>query len=380
MIRVRWAALLAALTLLAACGGGGGTETGGEGTPAAGEAGTGGEGLRVALLTPGTENNRSWANAWWDGIQPAVEELGGEAQFVGPLDTPEQYVQQGSAFASQGFDFLIFANGGMRDAAIQVAEQFPDVLVCQTPYHPADEAELAELPENMCVVDMEQQDATFLAGLLAGLVTETGQVASVNGFPFPALTRQPESFSLGARCVNPDVQFNQQYIESWDDTGLAKAAAQQLIAGGADVILAATDQAFLGVVEAAREADSQVWVIPSYFDTYEEAPEVILTSAIHGLTEIGEELVQMADAGEIEGQSFINFDVTNTDTIQTAPLYDHEQELGPEIVERFNTLVEAARAGDIEIPDETVGDTPIGTEGAAESVDPASLGCEEVAR
>lgn len=374
MVRVRWAALLAALTLLAACGGGSsGNETGGGGeTPAA----EGGEGIRVALLTPGTENNRSWANAWWDGIEPAVEELGGEAQFVGPLDTPEQYVQQGSAFASQGFDFLMFANGGMRDAAIQVAEQFPDVLVCQFPYHPADDAELEELPENMCVVDMEQQDATFLAGMLAGLVTETGQVASVNGFPFPALTRQPESFSLGARCVNPDVTFNQQYIESWDDTGLAKAAAQQLIAGGADVILAATDQAFLGVVEAAREADNQVWVIPSYFDTYEEAPEVILTSAIHGLTEIGGELVQQAAAGEIEGQSFLNFDVTTTETIQTAPLYDHESELGEDVVAQFEGLVEAARAGDIEIPDETVGDAPIGTEGAAEEIDPASLGCE----
>lgn len=381
--RSPWAlvAVTVALLLGACAGGGGGTASNGPQTASdASDAdgaggGGGGEPYRVALLSPGTQNNGSWANAWWNGAEQAMEELDVEVEFVGPLDNPDQYLQQGSAFASQGFDFVIFANGAMRDPAIQVAQQFPDALVCQAPYHPPSDEDLAALPENMCVVDVEQQDATFLAGILAGLVSQTGHVASVNGFAFPALTRQPESFSLGARCVDADVEFSQQYIQSWDDTGIAKAAAQQMIAAGADVILAATDQAYLGVVEAAREAPNQVWVVPSYFDTHEEAPDVILTSAIHGLEQVSLDLIGRAVDGGIEPASFIDYDVTNTETIQTAPLYDNADVVGQDAVTRFEELAEATRQGEITVPDETIGETPIGTEGSAADIDPASLGC-----
>lgn len=343
-----------------------------EGEPTAGA----GDGYRVALLSPGTSNNGSWGNAWFDGATAAADELGAEVEFVGPLDNPDQYLQQGSAFASEGYDLLIFANGAMRDPAIQVATRFPDVQVCQSPYHPPAEGDLADLPPNMCVVDVEQQDATFLAGMLAGLVTETNHVGSINGFAFPALTRQPESFSLGARCVAPDVEFSQTYINSWDDTALAKAAAQQLIAQGADVLLAATDQAVLGLYEAAREADHQVWVVPSYFDSNDQAPEVVLTSALHGLQEVSQRLITSAVNGEIEPSSFIDFSVTNTPSIGVAPLYENEEQIGADVVDQFETLVEQTRSGDITIPDETVGETPIGTEGAAEGIDPSTLGCE----
>jgi basic membrane protein A len=332
----------------------------------------------VALLAPGTKNNKSWANAWWNGAQRAADDLGLTVEFVGPLDNPDQYLQQGTAFASQGFDLVIMANGAMHDPAVQVATQFPDVQVCQAPYHPADESELQDVPENVCFVDAEQQDSTFLAGMLAGLVTKTNRVASVNGFAFPALTRQPEAFSLGARCVNDGVEFAQRYINSWDDPALAKAAASSLIAGGADVILGATDQAVLGIYEAAREADSQVWVIPSYFDDYESAPEVVLTSALHGLQEVSRRLITSAARGEIEPRSFTDFNVENTPSIDIAPLYANEQKVGQAALDDFQRYVEQTRSGEIEIPDETVGATPIGTEGAAEKIDPASLNCEPV--
>ena len=103
-------------------------------------------------------------------------------------------------------------------------------------------------------IDIAQHNANFLAGALAAMVTESGHIASLNGFAFPGLTRQPEAFNLGARCVNPDITFTQQYIETWTDTGIAKSAAQAEIAGGADVVLAATDSAVFGIIEAAAEA------------------------------------------------------------------------------------------------------------------------------
>jgi basic membrane lipoprotein Med (substrate-binding protein (PBP1-ABC) superfamily) len=206
-------------------------------------------------------------------------------------------------------------------------------------------------------------------------VTETGHIASLNGLAFPGLTRQPEAFVLGARCVDPDITFTQQYIQTWTDTGIAKAAAQSEIAGGADIILAATDSAVFGVIEAADEASSQVWVIPSYYESQSLDPDNILTSAIHGLTFTSQSIIEAAANGEIGAAEFFEFDATNNPEIN-APLYDNIRDLlSDEDLATYEGIVESVRSGAITIPDETSGDNPIGAEGSGSAIDPASIGC-----
>ena len=332
-----------------------------------------GEPYRVALIYPGTADDLSWSNAWFDGAEAAMANNPNiEVESVELLNDPAAVVQQGSAFASQGFNLILIAHGAMVEPAITLAQQFPDVLICLAPYHPAEGEEQAD---NLCWVDPAQHNANFLAGALSALVSETGHIASLNGFAFPGLTRQPEAFVLGARCVDPDITFSQQYIQTWTDTGIAKAAAQSEIAGGADIILAATDSAVFGVIEAADEASSQVWVIPSYYESQSLDPDNILTSAIHGLTFTSQSIIEAAANGEIGAAEFFEFDATNNPEID-APLYDNIRDLlSEEDLATYEGIVENVRSGAITIPDETAGDNPIGAEGSGSAIDPASIGC-----
>ena len=301
------ALLTALLMVLAACGDGDGdaADDGGDDpadTTAAPADDGDAEPYRVALIYPGTADDLSWSNAWFDGAEIAMANNPNiEVESVESLDDPDAVTQQGSAFAGQGFDFIMIAHGAMTGSAITIAEQFPDVQVCLAPHNPSEATETGppNQPSNLCWVDPAQHNANFLAGALAALVSETGKIASLNGFAFPGLTRQPEAFVLGARCVNPEIDFSQQYIETWTDTAIAKSAAQSEIAGGADVILSATDSAVFGILEAAEEADSQVWVVPSYYESQSLGPDVVLTSAIHGLTFTSTSIIEMAAAGEI---------------------------------------------------------------------------------
>jgi basic membrane protein A len=331
------------------------------------------EPYRVALIYPGTADDLSWSNAWFDGAEAAMASNPNiEVESVELLNDPAAVVQQGSAFASQGFDLILIAHGAMVEPAITLAEQFPDVLVCLAPYHPAEGEAQAD---NLCWIDPAQHNANFLAGALSALVTETGHIASLNGFAFPGLTRQPEAFVLGARCVDPDITFSQQYIQTWTDTGIAKSAAQSEIAGGADVILSATDSAVFGIIEAAKEASSQVWVIPSYYESQSLDPEHVLTSAIHGLTFTSQTIIEAAANGEIGAAEFFEFDATNNPEIN-APLYDNVSELlSDEDLATYEGVVEKVRSGAITIPDETAGENPIGAEGSGSAIDPASIGC-----
>jgi basic membrane protein A len=191
----------------------------------------------VALLATGAVNNRSWANAWADGAEKARDELGIQLELVGNADAPDQYVSQGSAFAAQGYDLLIFAHGAMHEPAVRVAKQFPDVEIVQVYQHASPEEAKKQDPPNLGHVDPEQAQVTFLAGILAGLMTKTNTIGTVYGFPFPALTRQPESFELGARCVNPDIKALQRRSDSFTDAAAARAAASTLIDQKADFLL-----------------------------------------------------------------------------------------------------------------------------------------------
>jgi basic membrane protein A len=373
---------LALLLVLAACAGSGttatteaeptGTTTATTGAPAttAGPATTAAaEPFRVALIYPGTAEDLSWSNAWYDGAQAAVAANPTiELETVDLINDVDAAVAQGAAFATEGYDFIFIVHGGLVDAAIQLAEQFPDTLVCLAPHQPESTDGQAA---NLCWVEIDQHHANFFTGVIAGLATKTNQIAAVNGFEFPALTRQPETFYLGARCVNPDITFSQEYINSWVDTGLAKAATQALIAGGADIVMGATDSAVLGVIEGAAEAGA--WAIPSYFDSYEIAPETVLTTAVHGLQFAGQDVIERAFRGELE--PLITYDAVNNPGLSAAPLYANESALTADQLAIFQGIEQQVRDGQIVIPDETTGDITVGSVGAGGEIDPASIGC-----
>lgn len=375
-------AVLAAAALVAAACGGDDDETGGSGDEPDGAAAAPEptaapepppEPYRVALLIPGTSDDASWSNAWADGAA-AADAANDDVivEIVEALPEVDDFIQQGGAFAGDGYDLILMADGRMVDAARTVAEQFPETVVCQIPHQPES---TDGNPDNLCYVDVAQHHANFFTGAIAALVSDTGRVASINGFAFPGLTRQPETFHLGARCVNPGIEFSQQYINTWTDTAAAKAAAQAEIAAGADVIMAATDQAVLGVISAAQEAEGTVWVIPSYYDSFEVAPDVVLTSAVHGLQDVAAALIDQGLNGRIPTAAFIDFTAQNTAGISAAPLYDNAGALDAEGRAAFDDLEDKVRSGDIMIPDETAGDNPVGVEGAGGEIDLAAIGC-----
>jgi basic membrane protein A len=332
---------------------------------------------QVAVLFPGTSNDGSWGQAWSTGADAAAKKYGAKVTLVGNLNTPDQYLSQASAFASKGYNLVIIANGGVGNADLQAAKQFPKTKFVQAPFQfvNAAAAQKRGEPANLGHIDAEQQQGAFLAGVLAGLITKTNKVASVNGYAFPALTRQPEAFSLGARCVNSKVTFSQKYINSWDDTALAKAAAQAFISNGADVLFSATDQAAQGMFQAAEAAPRPTYVIPSYFDSHSQAPKVVLTSVLYNLQGVAEDLIGLGDKGKIGDHFTKDYTYKNIGVGKLAPFYNLASAVSPSAKAQLAAVTQKVLSGKIRIPDETLGSPTIGTENSAAKIDVKSLGC-----
>lgn len=317
----------------------------------------------VALLSPGSSSDGSWSEATYDGVEAAVTELGvtdlGHAEN---LLTPDEYTQQGTAYAKEGASLVLMANGSVPQSVTKVATDYPDTIVCGA----AMEIPAAEMPPNSCTYDPEQQEGAFTAGYLAALTSTSGKLGVVAGFAFPALTRQVEGFTLGARYANPDIEVEQVYINSWTDVAAAKAAAQAQYANGVDIIFSATDSATQGIFAAAQSGDGR-YVIASYFDSNAQAPDVVLTSVLYNLEGVTKEMIRRGTAGEIKPESYsfgLDFGVG-----ELAPFYELEDVVPDEAKTKLEALVADIEAGTVKVPDETV----LGAKGSGATYDLAKL-------
>jgi basic membrane protein A and related proteins len=258
-------------------GGTGGEEAEGEEEAEAEGGGGKQEGFKVGVLTPGTENDGSWGEAVSEGANEAGEKYGAEVTIAANLEEPSQYQQQGLALAQQGYNVIINANAAMGAVTEELAEKFPEVKFGQVAVG------LEGPPENVATNTPQLPVATFQAGVLAALMSESGTLGAIGGYEFPALTSEMEGFALGARYVNPKIKILRTYINTWTDAGKAKAAAQAQESQGADIIFSATDQATQGMYQLAESGGKLKYVIPQYLDKSEQAPNVVLTSAVYNL-------------------------------------------------------------------------------------------------
>ena len=340
--------------------------------------------LQVALIDPGTQNDGSWGQAWAEGAKLAAKKYGVKLSIVGNVNTPDQYIAQGSGFGSKGYDLVIMANGILYDATQKLAEQFPKTYWVMSPVDFVDRAgAAAKFRPNSGVVDPEQQDGAFRAGVLAGLITKTNTIASVNGYAFPALTRQPEAFVIGARCVNSKIKFEQKYINSWNDVAIAKAAAQAFIGDGADVLFGATNQAAQGMYEAAKGASQPTYVIASYYDSHKQAPSVVLTSVLYNLQGVAFDLIKRLATKQLPQRFFKSYTFANLGVGKLAPFYNLASAVPASAKAALAAIDKRIISGQIRIPDETrgidgKGKNAIGAPNSAAKVNVRSIGCKPV--
>jgi basic membrane protein A and related proteins len=359
----------AVAAVIAGCGSSGNNTTSGTATGAA-------KNFKVAVLSTGATNNRSWANSWADGAAKAAKDLGATVTMVGNVETPDQYTSQGASYAAKGYNLIIFAHGAMNDPAVKLAKQFPNVKFVQAPFEFASAKEQQAQPANLGHVDFKQEQGSFLAGAMAGLVTKTNKVGAVYAFPFPALTRQPEAFSLGARCTNPKVTFTQKATSSFTDAALARAAASSLYDGGVDVVLSAVDQAVQGVIAAANNSSTKpAYVVAQYRDQHDLGRNVVLTSVVYNINGVAEDIIKSGLDKKIGAHYYKSYNLGNFNIGTLAPLQNLSSALTPQDKQIMATVTKAVKDGTIKVPDAVTGNTPIGKPGAAEKIDPTSIGC-----
>lgn len=246
--------LLAGLLVLAAC-------TRAPATPV---------GLRVGLITPGSVTDAAWNSGAYHGLGQIHDSLGVPVSHV-EARTPASQEEALRAYAAQGYG-LVFAHGyEFQDAAERVSAEYPRTIFIVTSG--------ARTRYRVAPLIFRLEEASYLAGMVAGRLTRSNVIGFVGGVELPPVKAAYEGWVNGAKSVNPSVQSRFTYLNNWDDAALGREAALALIRVKVDVFHHNADAAALGVFQAAKETPG-VLVFGANADQSALAPALVPGSAV----------------------------------------------------------------------------------------------------
>lgn len=226
--------------------------------------------FRVALLTPGPISDKSWNGGAYAGLLAIRDSLGADVSHI-QTRTPAEFDENFRQYGARGFD-LVFGHGfEFQDAALRVAPDFPNTVYVTTSG--------TSVAKNVAGADFAFEEASYLAGMIAGKMTRSSILGMIGGTELPPVKRSFEAFEQGARSVNPRIRVVVSYIGNWDDASAGKEQAIAQVSRGVDVIFQNADAAGLGIFQAVKEAKG-VWVIGSNANQNDIAPEQTLGSVV----------------------------------------------------------------------------------------------------
>ena len=135
-----------------------------------------------------------------------------------------------------------------------------------------------EIPSNVTPILFKENEATYLAGLIAGRMTKTNNIGFIGGMQNPVISRFEYGFKAGIKESNKDADVKVQYAGTFGDAAKGKSIANQMYSSGVDVILPAAGGTGLGAIESAKEQNK--YAIGVDRDQSNLAPENMLTSAL----------------------------------------------------------------------------------------------------
>ncbi|HNT76230.1 MAG TPA: BMP family ABC transporter substrate-binding protein, partial [Anaerolineae bacterium] len=216
--------------------------------------------IAVGLVTDGPDlYDHSFNELSFMGVLRAETELG-VAYQVYTSATSADYLPNLEQCAQNGADLCFGVSLLMADAISQAAVLYPGVnfalvdYVWETP------------PPNLRGLTFAEDQAGYLAGTLAALMSGSHTVGAVGGMDIPPVQRFMNGYQNGARCATPATTVLITTTGTFVDPDLGAQEAQTMLGLGADVIFGAGGATGNGAILTATQ--SGAWAIGVDSDQY----------------------------------------------------------------------------------------------------------------
>ena len=225
--------------------------------------------VKVGFVYVGPVRDHGWTYRHDIGRQQVEEALGDQVK-TSYIESVAYGPQAERVFRemAQTHDIVFGTSFGYMEPMLKVAKEFPNVkFEHATGYKQSD---------NLASYGLRLYQARHVQGIIAGMMTKTNKICYVAAYPIPEVIREINTYYLGAKKMNPDVEIMITWVNTWYDPVKESTAAEVMLAEGCDMVAQHTDSP--APLQAAQKQGKLGFGQAS--DQFNFAPNAQLTATI----------------------------------------------------------------------------------------------------
>ena len=246
----------------------------------------------VGYVLVGPKNDGGWSMRHHQGFQ-SLTKHGYEVsmvEMVAEADSKKIFRK-----LARKHDIVFATSFGCMDHMLKAAEQTPDTIFMHATGFKGNK-------KNMDNYSCMSFQARFLTGIAAGMMTKTNKIGMVGSHPIPEIIRNINALTLGAQLVNPDIEVNVIWINSWFDPPKDMDAAKALLAMGNDILYTSTDSP--SVVTLAQQEWNQngkeIWSMGNDAPMGDNGPDRYITGMMFNWNVLYKHIVDKLASGTLK--------------------------------------------------------------------------------
>jgi basic membrane protein A len=214
--------------------------------------------LKVGILIPGSKSDKGWMESSYDGLTASQKKYGDKIQVQMIENINYADMDQALTNLATKNDLVIGVGGQTQASVYKIAKRFPKVHFSIVGGNEGESA------PNVAGYDVKQAEIAYVAGVAAAMLSKNGAISYVGGLEIPSIVNAGKEFGKGAKSVNANIKYFENYTGDFDDVAKAKEATLAAIAQGADVHYHILNLGLRGMEQAAKEKGTHI--IGSYTD------------------------------------------------------------------------------------------------------------------
>ncbi len=224
----------------------------------------------VGLVLTNVKDDANFCQAHYDSLMNIKDDLNLEIICKQGIPEDEACFNAMKELIEEGCGIIIAPSFGYREYVERIAGLYPGVFFI----HPMG----SEYQSNIQTCMGRMYQARYLAGIVAGMRTATGQLGYVAAFEIPEVICQINAFALGARSVSPDATVHVSWCNSWVDDDAAGKASEELLNRYSDIDVLTMHTNSLMPDHVA--AEKGIWSIGFNKDNVALFPDSYLTACV----------------------------------------------------------------------------------------------------
>ena len=210
---------------------------------------------KVAMICDSSINDGGWGAACYNAMVKAANDNGWKYEVTDSI-AQNEYYDSIAAYCALGYDMIYAPGNQYTDAVLQAAEEYPDIAFALL--NGAESTPEKAVNKNVSSLLPNAQQIGWIAGALAGLMTESGTIAFIGGMELDTTKGKYAGYGEAAKYVaeKEGKEINLldcPFAGSFDDSAKGMEFAKSMIEQGADVFFGDASAVDSGARQAIDE-------------------------------------------------------------------------------------------------------------------------------